>query len=99
MCIRDRKYAGGLSDRGSWKKVTVEHPNGEIKKTLNFGLFTISPKVSKGAQILVGVKPPKVEEKEEATTIKKSETDWDKILTQVLAVTSVLATLLIAIDR
>jgi len=74
--------------------MTVEHPNGEIKKTKKFGPFVISPKVRRGSEVRVGVKPlpPKEKPQEE----KKSNVDWDKALTQILTVTGALSSMVIA---
>lgn len=51
-----RKYGGGISENGQWKQIYVEHPNGEIKHTQNFGVFNIYPRVRKGSVVSVGPK-------------------------------------------
>ncbi|HFC00726.1 MAG TPA: hypothetical protein ENJ53_07965, partial [Phaeodactylibacter sp.] len=39
------EYAAGVGEKGKSKLITVEYPNGEIKRTKNFILFKIYPKV------------------------------------------------------
>ncbi|MBP7184455.1 MAG: SLBB domain-containing protein, partial [Saprospiraceae bacterium] len=39
------EYAAGVSDNGDKRKISVYDPNGRIRKTKDFGLFKIYPKV------------------------------------------------------
>ncbi len=86
------KYAAGVNDNGSKKEITVLHPNGELKRTKNFLFFKVYPKVRKGSIVTVGNKPVKTKEKSEAE--KKSNVDWDKITSQMIATLPTMITLL-----
>jgi len=83
-------YAGGINDSGSKMNVFVEHANGEISKTINYGLFKLYPKVRKGSTIKVGIKKKKTKENKE-----KNEVDWNKIITNSVAQISTIMTLVI----
>ncbi len=87
-----KEYAGGFAKNAHRKKVKVEQPNGKINRTKNFGLFRIYPKVVKGSIVYVPAKPPK-----ENKTKEKKTVDWDKKLTQILAVASLITSGAIAI--
>jgi protein involved in polysaccharide export with SLBB domain len=48
-----RNFAGGYSEDNKKSLTVVMYPNGVTKKSLNFGLFSISPKVKPGTIIKV----------------------------------------------
>lgn len=87
-----KEYAGGFSKNAHRKKVKVEQPNGKINRTRNFLLFRHYPKVAKGSIVMVPAKPVKEKKNREKGTV-----DWDKKLTQILAVTGVITSAAIAI--
>lgn len=91
-----KKYAGGLGKNGRWRKLRVIHPNGVVKKALNFGLFTVSPKVKKGSEIIVGAKPPKPKEERKK---EKEPVNWEKIVSTTLAQVTAVVTLVILINK
>ncbi len=83
-------YAGGVDKNASKGNIIVEHPNGEIAKTLNYGLFRIYPKVRKGSVIKVNYKKKKKKgEKGE------KDIDWNKIISDSVAQISTIMTLVI----
>lgn len=88
-----REYAGGFSKNAHKKKVKVEQPNGKINRTKSFWFFRIYPKVVKGSIVFVPAELPK-----ESKTKEKKNIDWDKKLTQILAVTGVITSAAIAIS-
>lgn len=92
------EYAAGIdrSKRAKRRLITVEHPNKRLDKFHGF-LLLGTPKVSRGSTISVGVKPKK--EKDKKDKEERESIDWDVVLTQVLAVTSVFSTMVIAITR
>ena len=49
------EYAAGVGENGKSKLITVEYPNGEIKRTKNFLFFKIYPQVTEGSVVKVGV--------------------------------------------
>ena len=84
------EYAGGVSKDGNKGNIIVEYPNGEIKKTKNYGLFRLYPKVRKGSTIRVNYKKTKKKgEKGE------KDIDWNKIITDSVAQISTIMTLVI----
>ena len=83
-------YAGGLNDQASKNDILVENANGEIKKTTNFGLFKVYPKVKKGSIIKVGSKKIKTKEEKD-----EKEIDWNKIINDSVAQISTIMTLVI----
>jgi protein involved in polysaccharide export with SLBB domain len=92
-----RKYSAGFADNANKNQVHVTQPNGKINRTINLGLFKIYPKVTKGSIIMVGSKAVK-ENKTDKKEKEKSNIDWDKKLSQILAVSSTLATMLLSIS-
>ena len=91
-----RKHAGGVSKIGSKKLITVEHPNGELKKTLNLGLFSLTPRIRPGSVIKVGSRPKKeVEEKE----IRKKNQNWEEVFGKTITQVTSLLTLILLIQR
>ena len=50
-----RNYAGGFSKDNKKSLTTVIYPNGQVKKSINFGLFSISPKIEPGSIININV--------------------------------------------
>ncbi len=88
-----RHYSGGFGDDAVLKKVYVEHQNGKISRTVDLGLFWIYPKVVNGSTIKVVGKPVKPEKEKR----EKKDIDWDKKLTQLLAVATTAGTLILSI--
>ncbi len=90
------KYAGGVDrdKRGRNRLIYVEYPSGAIKKTRNFGLFKVYPRIKKGSNIVVKTKPKK-ERNKDGTGKNGSNVDWDS----VLARTTSLVTLILLIQQ
>ena len=88
-------FAAGISKYGKKRLITVRHPNGEIRKTRNFGLFKIYPKIRKGSIITVGgeVPEPKLAQEE------GKGTDWGKILASTIAQTTAVLSLILLVQR
>jgi len=90
------EYAVGIGENGQRSRITVEHPNGEFKRTKRFLFFTISPKVKEGSIVTVGAKAVKPKKEREEKEGRKSETDWEKIVgTTVAQVTGILSLVLL----
>lgn len=49
-------FAGGFTKENKKSNTVVIYPNGIAKKSVNFGLFTISPRIKKGSTIIVANK-------------------------------------------
>ncbi|MDH3648483.1 MAG: SLBB domain-containing protein [Saprospiraceae bacterium] len=89
------QFAGGFADNGDRSKVTVEYPNGEIRKSKLIGPFRVYPKVDKGAIVHVGVKPPK----QDAIGGEKEDVDWGRVLSDAVAQATAVLTLILLLDR
>jgi len=86
-------FAGGFTKENIKGGTLVIYPNGIARKSINFGLFTISPKVKKGSTIKVMAKTEKQKEENE------NPIDWNnQIENAMLKVTAVL-TLWLLIDK
>jgi len=95
------RYGQGVDreKNGRRRYIKVEYPNGDVKKTRNYGLFTITPKVTKGSRITVGVKPPKTPKVEGDNKTEKEPVDWGEIVqSSVTQITAVL-TLYVLLQR
>ena len=90
------KYAGGIAKNKRARKrfITVEHPNGEMRRTSNFLLFQVTPKVRKGSTINVGVKPQKAPKPPKPEKEKSKPLDWNQIVSNALALTASVVTIL-----
>jgi len=86
-------FAGGFTKSNKKGNTVVVYPNGITKKSMNFGLFTISPRVKKGSIIIVSNKLINEKKKNEKPV------DWNKqIENAMLKVTAVL-TLWLLVDK
>jgi protein involved in polysaccharide export with SLBB domain len=89
-----KEFVGGPDKHSSIKQLRVQYPNGHIRKSLDFGLFAISPKVRPGSKIILQTDLSKIAKTEKRKT---KSLDWDKAFTQILTFTSATATLILAI--
>ena len=89
-------FAGGFASSGDRKNVTVEYANGRIRKSKDFGLFQVYPKVKKGAIVHVANKPPKPPEQAEA---EREKIDWGVVLRDAVTQATAVLTLILLIDR
>lgn len=89
------EYAGGVGEMGRKRLITVKHPNGELKRTRNFGLFKIYPKVRKGSVVIVNGKI----EKEQSAVATREKTDWGKVLATTITQATGVLTLILLVQR
>jgi polysaccharide export outer membrane protein len=92
-----RKYAAGVGEDGKASQISVLHPNGEVKKTQNFGLFLIHPKVRKGSEVVVGIKPKVKKEQEDPQ--EKSDIDWGEVVADSIAQATAILSLILLIQN
>jgi protein involved in polysaccharide export with SLBB domain len=85
-------FAGGFSKENKKNNTVVVYPNGIAKKTTNFGLFSLSPKVKKGATI-------KVVNKVEIEKKKKIPFDWNKAIESTMLKMTAVLTLWLLFDK
>ena len=85
-------FAGGYSNNNKKSKTVVVHANGVTKKSINFGLFSISPKVKPGSTIHV-VNEPTVKR------TKKEEIDYNQHIESVITKITAVISLALLIER
>jgi hypothetical protein len=86
-------FAGGFTNENKKSNTVVVYPNGITKKSINFGLFTISPRIKKGSTILVAEKTEKVKNK------NKKPIDWNEAIENTMLKVSAILTLWLLIER
>lgn len=91
------EYAAGVGENGKRKLITVEYPNGEVKRTKNFLFFKIYPQVTEGSVVKVGVKPPKSTKKEGKK--EREKIDWGKTLADSLAQATAILSLILLVQN
>ena len=87
-----RNFAGGYTKDNKRSYTVVTHENGVTRKSLNLGLFTISPKVRPGSTIKV-VSEHKVKRR------KKEEIDYNQHIQTVITQITAVMSLWLLIDR
>jgi len=85
-------FAGGFSKDNKKSSTIVVHANGVSKKSLNLGLFSISPKVKPGSTIKV-VSEHKVKRK------KQDDIDYNKHIESVIIKVTAMMSLYLLIER
>ena len=85
-------FAGGFSKQNNKANTVVTYPNGITKKTMNFGLFVISPIVKKGAVI-------KVVNKIDKLSHKKVPIDWNYAIEKTMLKVTAILSLWLLVDR
>jgi len=87
-----RNFAGGYAKDNKKSSTVVVHANGVTRKSMNLGLFTISPKVKPGSTIKV-ISEHKVKRK------KKEDIDYNKHIESVITKITAVMSLWLLIDR
>ena len=87
-----RNFAGGYAKDNKKSSTLVVHANGVTRKSMNLGLFTISPKVKPGSTIKV-ISEHKVKRK------KKEDVDYNKHIESVITKITAVISLWLLIDR
>ena len=88
-----KNFAGGFSKSNDRANTVVVYPNGIAKKSKNFVLFKVSPKVTKGSTIRVTSKNKKTKRK------NKSNIDWNEQIENAMLKISAVLTLWVLVDR
>tara|TARA_B100001115_G_C15830216_1_gene414160 strand:- start:417 stop:2069 length:1653 start_codon:yes stop_codon:yes gene_type:complete len=86
-------FAGGFTNENKKSNTTVIYPNGATKKSINFGLFSLSPKVKPGSTIKVINKDNKLKYK------KKEEIDYNTHIESVIVKVTGILSLYLLIER
>ena len=87
-----KSFAGGFSRESDKGNTVVVYPNGITKKSLDFGWFSISPRVKKGATI-------KVVNKVKVDKHKKVPLDWNRAIENIMLKVTAILTLWLLIDN
>ena len=87
-----RNFAGGYAKNNKKSSTIVVHANGVTKKSLNLGLFSISPKVKPGSTIKV-ISEHKVKRR------KKEDIDYNQHIESVVTKVTGIMSLWLLIDR
>jgi protein involved in polysaccharide export with SLBB domain len=87
-----RNFAGGFSKNNKKSRTIVTHANGVARKSLNLGLFTISPKVKPGSTINV-VSEQKIKRN------RKENIDYNKHIESVIVKITAVMSLYLLIER
>ena len=87
-----RNFAGGFSKNNKKSRTIVTHANGVARKSLNLGLFTISPKVKPGSTINV-VSEQKIKRN------RKENIDYNKHIESVIIKITAVMSLYLLIER
>ena len=88
-----KNFAGGFSKSNDRSNTVVVYPNGIAKKSKNFLLFKLSPKVTKGSTIRVSSKIKKGKRK------NKGKIDWNQQIENAMLKLSAVLTLWVLVDR
>tara|TARA_B100000900_G_scaffold66941_1_gene52147 strand:+ start:9209 stop:11704 length:2496 start_codon:yes stop_codon:yes gene_type:complete len=86
-----KNYGGGYSLDNKKSNTTVIYPNGATKKTLNLGLFTLSPKIEPGSTIKVS--------NDYSQKKKQRDIDYDRHIQSVITKITAVISLTLLIDR
>ena len=87
-----QNFAGGYSEDNKKSNTVVVHANGVTKKSLNLGLFSISPKVKPGSTI-------KVINKHKFKRKKKGDVDYNKHIESVMIKITAVMSLYLLLER
>jgi len=69
------QYAGGINDEANKKSLIVRHPNGEVKRIKNFGIFNKYPDVKEGSEISIAFQTSEDFDQE-----SKEKLNWTELL-------------------
>lgn len=88
-----KRYGVGFNRKGGAmkRKTMVELPSGIVKKTRNFGVFKIYPRVVKGSEVIVPVKKPKIK----IIRPPGARINWERVLANFSASMTALATVVV----
>ncbi len=92
-------YAAGVGENGQTKRITVEHPNGEIERTKSFLFFRDYPSVREGSIVTVGVNPPKPPKEKDTEGPEREKVDWGRTLADGLAQATAVLSLILLVQQ
>lgn len=87
------RYAGGITNSGDYKKLSVLYANGTVKSAKRFLFFKTYPKVEPGCTIQV----PDKDTTENGGNSR--DTDWNDVLTNAVGQATAVLTLILLVQR
>lgn len=85
-------FAGGYAKENNKNRTVVVYPNGSVKRSINYRLFSLSPKVTKGSTI-------KLMSKEQVEEIEATPLDWNVAIEKTLIKVTGVMSLYLLINR
>ena len=85
-------FAGGYAKENNKNRTVVVYPNGSVKRSINYGLFSLSPKVTKGSTI-------RLMSEEQVKEMKATPLDWNVAIEKTLVKVTGVMSLYLLIDR
>ena len=85
-------FAGGYSKENNKNRTVVIYPNGSVKRSVNYGLFSLSPIVTKGSMI-------KLMSTEKLEKIERTPLDWNAAIENTLIKVTGVMSLYLLISR
>jgi protein involved in polysaccharide export with SLBB domain len=89
------KYGGGFDKKAHKSKIYTESPGGQVKRTINVGLFKIYPKVRVGDHIYIVYKQEKIKKEKE----EKEKVDWNRVIENTSTKLTGIATFYLLLQR
>ncbi len=80
------KYGGGFSKDAKRSSTKVVYPNGQVRKTRNYGIVKIYPKVRRGSEIVLDLKEDKKSDEYKASRVAERRERLDRIIDSATAV-------------
>ena len=85
-------FAGGYARENNKNRTVVVYPNGSVKRSINYRLFSLSPKVTKGSTI-------KLMSKEQVEEMEATPLDWNVAIEKTLIKVTGVMSLYLLINR
>ncbi len=89
-------YSLGFDERHRKHLLYLKEPGGKIKRSKNYGLFVVTPKVNAGSEIFFQPAPMKAKKSESG---EKKETDWNRVIENFTVKLTGIATLWVLLSR
>ncbi len=90
-----KNYSLGFDDQHRKNRLYLQEPGGKIKRSKNYGLFVVTPKVKAGSEIYFQPSPKKAEKNDN----EKKPTDWNRVIENFTVKLTGIATLWVLLSR
>ena len=85
-------FAGGYAKENNKNRTVVVYPNGSVKRSINYGLFSLSPRVTKGSMI-------KLMSQHQVIEIESTPLDWNIAIEKTLVKVTGVMSLYLLLNR